>query len=143
MTIKFYKTAEPNGYLNNFYRSRMFIYGRWWNNVEAPYQSQKTFDLSEKLAILDADTPRKARDLGQKLTMRPDWDKVKESVMHECVLAKFLQNQIIRASLKMTGKEEIVEDSPVDYYWGCGADGTGQNMLGKILMRVREELKGE
>jgi hypothetical protein len=30
-----------------------------------------------------------------------------------------------------------------DMYWGCGADGTGQNMLGKVLMEVREELKGE
>jgi predicted NAD-dependent protein-ADP-ribosyltransferase YbiA (DUF1768 family) len=42
-----------------------------------------------------------------------------------------------------TGTEELIEDSPVDYYWGCGADGSGKNMLGKLLMELREELKGE
>jgi N-glycosidase YbiA len=39
-----------------------------------------------------------------------------------------------------TGDEEIVENAPEDYYWGCGADGSGQNKLGQILMRVRREL---
>lgn len=38
---------------------------------------------------------------------------------------------------------EIVEDSPIDSYWGCGADGLGKNMLGKLLMKLREELKNE
>jgi ribA/ribD-fused uncharacterized protein len=40
-----------------------------------------------------------------------------------------------------TGDEEIVEDSPIDSYWGCGADGKGQNNLGKILMEVRSRLR--
>jgi hypothetical protein len=42
-----------------------------------------------------------------------------------------------------TGHEELIEDSPIDFGWGCGADGSGQNKLGQILMRIRRELDGE
>jgi ribA/ribD-fused uncharacterized protein len=143
MTIKFYKSNAPFGFLNNFKRARMFVYGRWWNNVEAPYQSQKTLDTLEQHAIWSAKTPREARDLGQKVTMRPNWDKVKVDVMYECVMAKFLQHADLRRDLMKTGIEILVEDSPVDSFWGCGKDGTGQNMLGQVLMRVRKELQGE
>lgn len=143
MAIKFYKTTGPHGFLNNFKKSRMFIYGRWWNNVEAPYQSQKTLDIGEQLQIWEADTPRKARDLGQQVTLRSNWDKVKDEVMYECVMAKFLQNAELRRELMKTDPEILIEDSPIDSYWGCGKDGTGKNMLGQILMRVRQELKGE
>ena len=143
MTIKFYKTNDPYGFLNNFYTSRMFVYGRWWNNVEAPYQAQKTDVPSEYEAIYKSATPRKARDLGQICKMRKDWDQVKDQVMYECVMAKFLQNKELRQELLATGDEKLVEDSPVDSYWGCGKDGRGQNKLGQILMRVRKELQGE
>jgi hypothetical protein len=33
-----------------------------------------------------------------------------------------------------------VEVSP-DYHWGCGESGTGENMLGKILMEARDYLR--
>lgn len=143
MTIKFYKTNAPFGFLNNFKKARMFIYGRWWNNVEAPYQSQKTLDVLEQHTIWLTKTPREARDLGQKVTMRSNWDKIKADVMHECCLAKFLQHADLRKELMKTDPEILIEDSPIDFYWGCGKDGTGKNMLGTILMRVRHELKGE
>lgn len=143
MTIKFYKTTAPFGFLNNFKRARMFIYNRWWNNVEAPYQSRKTLVEAEQLEIWRAKTPREARDLGQKVTMRPDWDKMKVDVMYECCLAKFLQHHDLRKELMKTDPETLVEDSPIDSFWGCGLDGTGQNNLGKVLMRVRKELQGE
>lgn len=144
MTIKFYKTNETYGFLNNFKKARMYVYHQWWNNVEAPYQAQKAINNSEEyMSIWSAKTPREARDLGQKVTIRPDWDAVKEAVMFECCMAKFLQHPDLRAKLMATGDEELVEDSPIDYYWGCGKSGTGKNMLGKTLMRIREELRGE
>jgi ribA/ribD-fused uncharacterized protein len=143
MTIKFYKTNDPFGFMNNFKKARMFIYGRWWNNVEAPYQSMKTDVQSEKDAIWAAKTPREARDLGQKVTINSNWDEVKYLVMYECVLAKFLQHSDLRKQLIDTKQEELMEDSPIDYYWGCGKDGTGQNNLGKVLIQVRSLLHGE
>jgi hypothetical protein len=61
--------------------------------------------------------------------------------MLRAVRAKFAVNAAIRDVLLGTGDEEIVEDSNSDYYWGRGADGTGRNILGRILMRVRAELR--
>jgi len=43
--------------------------------------------------------------------------------------------------LLSTGDEQIIENSPIDYYWGCGADGSGKNMLGQVLMEIREILR--
>ena len=143
MTIKFYRTKDPYGFLGNFYRARMFIYGRWWDFVEAPYQAEKTSVQAEKDAIWSAVKPMEARNLGQKVTMRPDWDQVKRTVMKECCLAKFLQHPDLRKQLMETGTEVLVEDSKIDWFWGCGKDGTGQNVLGQVLMEVRTELAGE
>jgi ribA/ribD-fused uncharacterized protein len=143
MTIKFYKTKDPYGFMGNFFKARFFIYGRWWNFVEAPYQAEKTSVQSEKDEIWKAVKANDSRLLGQKVTMRPDWDEYKRFVMKECCMAKFLQHPELRKQLMDTGDEELMEDSPVDWYWGCGADGTGKNVLGQVLMEIREELKGE
>lgn len=143
MTIKFYKTNEEFGFLNNFTISSMYIYNRWWNTVEAAYQSKKTLILSEQESIWLAKTPREARNLGQKVHLRSDWDNIKDNVMYECVLAKFLQNYDLKSKLVATSDHELIEDSPVDFYWGIGHDGTGHNMLGKTLMKVRSIMREE
>jgi hypothetical protein len=143
MAIKFYRTKDPYGFLGNYYRARMFIYGRWWNWNEQPYQAAKTTVQSEIDAIWAAPKANESRLLGQKVTMRPDWDQVKRQVMKECCMAKFLQHPELRKQLMETGDQELIEDSPVDWYWGIGADGKGQNVLGQVLMEIREELKGE
>lgn len=143
--IKFYRLKDPHGYMGNFYKARHFIYGKWWNTTEASYQAQKTNVESEVLAIQQAEKPMQARNLGQKVSLRENWDMIKDRIMYDCVLAKFLQHSDLRKQLMETGDEELVEDtkSTNDMYWGCGTDGTGRNELGKILMRIRQELKGE
>lgn len=145
MAIKFYRTKDPYGFLGNYYRARTFIYGRWWNWNEQPYQAAKTTVQSEIDAIWAAPKANESRLLGQKVTMRPDWDAVKRSVMKECCMAKFLQHSDLRKQLMDTGTEELIEDTTTsnDTYWGCGTNGDGQNMLGKILMEIRNLLKGE
>ena len=60
--------------------------------------------------------------------------------MYEAVLKKFKTHPMLAHLLKSTGSQYIVENAPGDYYWGCGQDGTGQNKLGEILVRVRNEL---
>ena len=142
MAIKFYKVKEPHGYMSNYHKSRFFIYGRWWASVEHAYQAQKCVDPDEYHNIWITPKCNDARLLGQKVKMRDNWDLfLKDKVMYECVLAKFLQDKDLRDQLMATGDEELIEDSPVDSYWGCGADGAGKNNLGKILMKVRQELK--
>ena len=63
--------------------------------------------------------------------------------MRNAVLQKFLTNYGIRDILVSTGDEEIIEETTDDYYWGCGTNRTGKNVLGKILMEVRSILKSE
>lgn len=143
MAIKFYKVNDPHGYMSNYKKARFFVHGRWWDWVEAPYQAAKTIVPAEIDAVFNVKTANESRLLGQKVTMRPDWDQVKYNVMYECVQAKFLQHKDLRDQLMATGNEELIENSPVDYYWGCGADGTGKNKLGLLLMQLRTEFQGE
>ena len=143
MPIKFYRVKDPYGFLGNFYPSRMFIGDRWWNWVEAPYQAAKTVTREDEDLIWNAKTAMESRNLGQKVKMRSDWDQIKRDIMKECCLAKFLQHPDLRKQLMGTGTEELIEDSPIDWYWGCGKDGTGQNVLGQVLMEIRTQLAGE
>jgi ribA/ribD-fused uncharacterized protein len=80
------------------------------------------------------------RSRNRKRPLRKDWEAVKDSIMHEAILAKFTRHADLREVLLATGDAEIVEKTDNDAYWGDGGDGRGKNKLGQILMRVREEL---
>ena len=129
--------------MSNYYKARFYYNGRWWNTVEHPYQAGKCVVPVEYDLIWNTVKANDARLLGQKVQLRTDWDVAKDIIMYECVLAKFLQHPNLRAQLLETGDEELIEDSSVDYYWGCGKDGTGKNMLGKVTMQIRSQLHGE
>ena len=90
-----------------------------------------------------AKSPMIAARMGRsrKRPLRKDWEAVKDSIMHEAVLAKFTQHADLREILLGTGEAKIVEHTANDAYWGDGGDGSGKNMLGQVFMRVREELR--
>lgn len=118
----------------------------YWSTVEHYYQAQKFVGTSDAVIIPlihNAETPELAAALGRDPThqIRPDWEEVKTQVMREAVLKKFLTHIDIRETLLTTGDNLIVENSPTDYFWGCGAEKTGHNHLGKVLMSVREEIR--
>ena len=73
--------------------------------------------------------------------LRPDWESVKNDIMHDAIRAKFTQNSDLKRKLLQTGNAELIEASPKDAYWGTGPNGDGLNMLGKILMTVRQEIR--
>lgn len=146
MTIYFYKVSDPYGCFSNFSLHPIEVDGIYWQTVEHYYQAQKfvgTDNVGLFQVIRDAKTPMDAAQIGRDRTLklRPDWDEVKRQVMWQGVLTKFLSHTDIQAILLDTGDELIVEDSPTDYYWGCGQEKTGQNQLGKILMNVRQEIR--
>jgi ribA/ribD-fused uncharacterized protein len=146
MTIYFYKVWEPYGCFSNFSLHPIQLEGTYWQTVEHYYQAQKFVGTENQgliQVIRDAPTPMEAAKLGRDRTLklRPDWEQVKPQVMWQGVLTKFLTHTDIQAILLDTGEELIVEDSPTDYYWGCGQDKTGQNQLGKTLMNVRKEIR--
>lgn len=146
MTIYFYKVSDPYGCFSNFSLHPIQVEGLYWQTVEHYYQAQKFVGTeNERLiqVIRDAQTPMAAAQIGRDRTLklRFDWEQVKQQVMRQGVLTKFLTHSDIQEILLSSDEELIVEDSPTDYYWGCGQDKTGQNQLGKILMSVRQEIR--
>ena len=145
MTIYFYKVDQPYGCFSNFSLHDICINGQNWLSVEHYYQAQKFVGSADQrlvAAIRAVPTPQEAANLGRdpKYSVRADWEVVKISVMCEAVKTKFLTHADIQLILLDTGDRLIVENSPTDYYWGCGCDKTGQNHLGQILMSVRREI---
>lgn len=129
-------------FLSNFYQHPVFYNGQWWETNEHPFQAAKTLDLVEKLNIKNAATPGLAKRLGRHVKLRPDWEIVKTKVMYDICLAKFSQSKELAQKLLDTGDQELVEGNYWnDTFWGV-CDGKGQNHLGKILMQIREELRG-
>jgi hypothetical protein len=146
MTIYFYKVWQPYGCFSNFSAHGIQIKRTYWSTVEHYYQAQKfagSVDAEIIPMIHSAATPEEAATLGRCPTrrVRPDWEMVKIEVMREAVLQKFLTHLEIQAVLLSTGDETLVENSPHDYFWGCGADQTGNNHLGKILVEVRDKIR--
>ena len=69
------------------------------------------------------------------------WRDAIAIIMRYAVREKFRQNTVIMEDLLETGDSIIIEHTKNDSYWADGGDGTGKNMLGKILMEVRAELR--
>ena len=144
MTIYFYTRTDEYGDFCNFSPHGFELDGRYWRTAEHYFQAQKFFGTDHEETIWRARTPGDAKGLGRtrKIPLRSDWEAVKDDVMYRAVFRKFQTHREIREKLLQTGDVQIVEAAPADFYWGCGSDGTGQNKLGHILMRVREELRG-
>ncbi|EFH81522.1 NADAR family protein [Ktedonobacter racemifer] len=143
MTIYFYTAREePYGCFSNFSRHGIDLDGAWWPTVEHYFQAQKFAGTPYANKIRIAFTPKQAADLGRSRQhpLRPDWEQVKDEIMLKAVRRKFELHTQLRKLLLATGSEELIENAPSDYYWGCGSDGSGQNKLGQLLMRVRLEL---
>ena len=143
MAIKFYSNRERYACLSNFAPYPFELDGRVWPTVEHYFQAQKFPGSPYQEEIRSAAMPTKAKQLGRSRAhpLRADWERVKEEVMRRAVLQKFESRAELREVLLGTGDEELVEAAPRDYYWGCGASGTGRNRLGQILMEVREALR--
>lgn len=144
--IRFWKVkGEVYGFLSNFYGSIIEAFDLKWPTSEHLYQALKFYGVNmERFKyIAAAPGPRMAAAIGRskELAIRPDWEEVKVDAMRYVVALKFFQSDDIKYKLIGTHDAELIEDSPFDSFWGCGADGNGMNMLGKILMEVRAKLK--
>jgi len=142
MTIYFYVPGDEYGAFSNFSAFGVEIDDLWWPTVEHYFQACKFEDADYRERIRKARPAKAAKDLGQsrKLPLRPDWDQVKERVMKRALEVKFATHAEPRALLLASGDQTLVENAPSDYYWGCGADGSGLNRLGLLLMEVRSQL---
>ena len=143
MAIYFYTTSSDYGCFSNFSYHGFELDGEYWQTTEHYFQAQKFPKTAHCDQIRQAKTPKDAAKMGRDRSrpLRKDWEQVKDDIMRKAVLRKFETHLEIREILLATGEEEIVENSPIDYYWGCGKDGSGKNRLGQILMEVREILR--
>lgn len=141
--IQFYSTSGEHGYLSNFARFPIALEGKRWPTSEHYFQAQKFLKQEYREQIRSAPTPARAAELGRsrKLPLRRDWESVKVDVMRVALLAKFTQHADLRDRLLATGEARLVEHTENDAYWGDGGDGSGKNMLGRLLVEVREQLR--
>lgn len=139
MTISSFNGTE-HSFLSNFYTSPIVIFGKTYITVEHAYQAMKSLNPHDSETIRLAYTPGKAKSLGKHLVCREDWDEIKDSVMYFLLQLKF-QNKELATKLKETSPHELIEGNTYgDIYWGQCPIGNGKNMLGKLLMVVRDEL---
>jgi len=143
--------------LSNFSAFRLLWRGRDFDTSEAAYHWERFATGQEgnrspafgsmAAAIADdirfAPSAHAAFKIAQehKSIQRPDWDAVKVCVMRDILRAKASQHEYVRRKLLATGDRELIEDSWRDDFWGWGPNRDGQNMLGKLWMEIRTELR--
>ncbi|OGH62816.1 MAG: hypothetical protein A2848_00495 [Candidatus Magasanikbacteria bacterium RIFCSPHIGHO2_01_FULL_50_8] len=129
--------------LSNFSAHEVVIEGVTYATAEHAYQVLKFSDSAQREKIKGAASAWLAREFGQSKKGRVEnFDKI--AVIKEIMRAKLLQHEDVRAALIKTGDSIILKNHPGDDgFWGCGADGTGQNVMGKIWMELRNEVAGK
>jgi ribA/ribD-fused uncharacterized protein len=137
------REAAAYGCFSNFSPHPITLKGKIWPTSEHYFQAQKFAGTPDEEEVRQAKSPLIAARMGRsrKRPLREDWESLKDQIMHEAVLAKFTRHADLRETLLGTGDATIIEHTENDRYWGDGGDGSGKNMLGVILMRVRDELR--
>ena len=153
--VFFWKEQEQNGCFSNWYRKTFIIDDFEYLHVEQYMMAQKAklfHDATHYTAILRATDPYECKSLGKQVTPfdPKTWDEVKYTIVKDGNRAKFEQNPDLKANLLNTGVAILAEASPKDMIWGIGLDASaaaekdpsewpGQNLLGQILMELRDE----
>lgn len=150
--------------LSNFWLLKQPIYLTIANNgikdnieytsVEHAFQAAKSLDMNDRLAIgTRIPMARDAKIYGGTVQLRPGWDRIKFAIMLDLVRQKFTNSLPLRSLLLGTDGMLIEGNYWHDNEWGVCTCNTcrdkyrraginQENLLGKILMQVREELRG-
>lgn len=153
----FWKENEKYGEFSNWFVREFEMEGITYPYVEKYMMAQKAKvfkDLEMYQAILQATTPKECKALGRKVRNFDPvvWNNVKYEIVKKGNRAKFEQNTDLKQLLLETNDTIIAEASPYDKFWGIGLYASqaqkidpdqwpGQNLLGKVLMELREEFK--
>lgn len=138
-------------FLSNFYPSLVYLYStdptlptRAYPTVEHAFQAAKSLSDADRVRIQRAKTPGIAKRIGRLVALRPVWDSIKLECMVGLLRQKF-ETGVLRAALLETGDATLEEGNTWgDVFWGV-IKGTrlGSNHLGRLLMKIRDELKAE
>ena len=130
--------------LDNFSSFKVKVNGYLYSSLEEAFQSMLFLpdykEISEQ--IKNSYSAHEAQKI-----MHENINKVKYSnkeklvLMEKLLRLKIEQNPYVLKKLLETKNYTIMEDSPKDNYWGCGINREGENNLGKLWMKLREEYK--
>ena len=144
-------TGNPIGFyerefyvFSNFSSFQVNWRGRRWQTSEHAYQAAHFFDTAPELVgkVFDLPSAHDAFKFAKaNAALSPqDWEDIKVGIMEDICRHKLDQHEYIKRKLLQTGNLPLVEDSPSDACWGWGPNREGRNELGKIWMRLRDEL---
>ncbi len=147
---------DTSGNIIGFYPREFYIFdnfssfqvdykGRRWPTSEHAYQASHFFETAPELveAIFEARSAHDAYKIAKANADKApkNWEEVKVGVMYEICKLKLAQNPYVLEKLSLSGDLDIIEDSPKDDFWGWGPKRNGRNELGKIWMKLRDELR--
>lgn len=128
-------------WLSNFWPAWIQVDGVSYPSVEHAYQAHKSADHVWRDKIRMASTPGQAKRLGRMASVVSNWDGIKLPVMETLVRQKFFTHEDLKRKLITTWPLELREENNwKDQFWGT-CNGIGQNHLGRILMKIRDELR--
>lgn len=148
--IRFYRANEkPYGAFSNLYRRPIHFEGLIYATAEHAYQAGKARKPEVRDWLMAAPSPALLAMAAHGLyqwDIAPGWSRTKFDRMQAVLRAKFVQHEDLRSLLLSTGECRLIEtatvDNAVNRLWG-EVNGRGQNMLGTMLMALREELRVE
>lgn len=134
--------SGSHAFLSNFESAPIFYDGLYYPTVEHAYQAAKTLNMTERKETFTGEcTPKQAKRRGRQVILRSDWENVKVPIMYELLLLKFTTYPELAQKLLQTYPAVLIEGNYwKDTFWGV-CDGVGANMLGKLLMKVRDTLR--
>lgn len=129
-------------WLSNFWLDQVVYEGLVYPSTENAFQAAKSTDRSTRREFLSI-SPSEAKKLGMTIMLREDWDDIKLDVMKQLNHNKFTRGSYLANKLLDTGHQVLMEGNTwKDVYWGVDLyTGIGANNLGKILMRIRTNLR--
>lgn len=149
MTSKITEFKGEYDFLSNFYERPIKYFDMDFRTAEHMFNALKTNDITEAIHVMSAPTPAIAKQRGQKVTLKPNWDETERfKAMRRTVGVKFLTDPELMQRLLDTG-DAVLEEGNYhhDNTWGncyCGkwtCKGIGNNNLGIILMELRDDIR--
>lgn len=138
-SINFIETRFQD--LSPFSAHEVEVDGVVYKTAEHAYQALRVIPEARQ-AIVGARSPMDAWREAQKCKERGEIieGRDKYALMEKISRAKFEQHKDVAAVLRETGERELLKVYDTDYYWGTGEDGSGENQMGKLWMKLRSEL---
>lgn len=130
---------NENAFLSNFYPAAVSYKGMEFPTVEHAFQAAKCEDAEVRARFMTVPSAAGAKKLGRRVKLREDWETVKIDIMEELLRQKFTHREL-REQLLNTQDAMLIEgNNHGDTFWGV-CRGKGKNNLGKLLMKIRQEI---